>query len=192
MMTQLKNSPAKGIALGVLSLVLVLLVVRATLGGSPKKADARLAPVGDAKSTTTAIVLTDNAAQELERSAAQSAALWKTLRAQRGISAHAAFRFDSAYYTVDPSKQNRNETSGKQIPNKSEMKTTDALSMPVVPDMPSLTLQSTATGAHPTAVINSQILQIGDVIQGCKVVSIRAREVTVKKDGQTYTLEMGR
>lgn len=191
MMIQLKNSPAKSVTLGALLLVLVILVVRVFLLGSPKNAQARLAPPGQ---PAPAAIHTDTASQELERAAEQSSALWKTLRTRRGIAAQSTFKFDSSYYTAIATKNSRVETSGKQIVNKSDTKTADANNNRRDPaaETSSLILQSTATGTRPTAVINSQIVQDGDRIQGFTVVAIRAREVLLKKDGQTYTLEMGR
>lgn len=191
-MSQMKASPAKSAILGVLVLVLLVLVVRVALSVSPKSASAL--PIKAADSVRmNAVAVPDAASQELERAAAQSSALWKTLRSRRGIPPQSAFRFDPGYYMSDPGRISRSETSGKQVVTKSESKSADANSTrtdltAVVP----LLLQSTATGARPTAVINMQILQIGDSIQGYTVAAIRAREVVVKKDGQSYTLEMGR
>ncbi len=56
-----------------------------------------------------------------------------------------------------------------------------------------LIVRSTVVGngnSRPVAVINDQILTVGDRISGFEIVSIRAREVEFKKDGITLAVKM--
>ena len=49
----------------------------------------------------------------------------------------------------------------------------------------------TLGGDHPYALINDQILQIGDEISGKKVVNIESDNVTLEQGGRTFTLLLG-
>ncbi len=49
----------------------------------------------------------------------------------------------------------------------------------------------TLGGAQPYALINDQILQVGDEISGKKVVKIESDNVTLEQGGRTFTLLLG-
>ena len=49
----------------------------------------------------------------------------------------------------------------------------------------------TLGGDRPYALINDQILQIGDEISGKKVVKIESDNVTLEQGGRTFTLLLG-
>jgi len=55
-----------------------------------------------------------------------------------------------------------------------------------------LSLQSTIVGDVdvPTAIINGEVLRVGDLINGFRVVDIAARTCTVEKANLRITLEM--
>jgi hypothetical protein len=53
-----------------------------------------------------------------------------------------------------------------------------------------LKLQSTVVSDAPTAIINDQVLRVGDVIEGFRVVGISSRMCEVEKDSIRITLEM--
>jgi hypothetical protein len=55
----------------------------------------------------------------------------------------------------------------------------------------SLMLQSTVVGNSPLAVINGEIVRVGDRVESFLVVGIEARRVIVRKDGITVTLPLG-
>ncbi len=192
MFTQIKASPAKAVVLGLLMLVLMGLVIKTVLKAGPSDVQARLAPAGNTSAEPGKT--TENSARELEQEAGVSAELWKTLRTKRGMSSENAFCFDGSYYMTDPAKAAKAEITPRQIPAKSETKTADARDKRVDESLfaASLVLQSTAVGAEPTAIINSQFVKCGDTIQGYTVDAIRAREVILKKGGQLLTLEMSR
>jgi hypothetical protein len=49
----------------------------------------------------------------------------------------------------------------------------------------------TLGGEHPYALINDQILQVGDEISGKRVVKIESDNVTLEQGGRTFTLLLG-
>ena len=49
----------------------------------------------------------------------------------------------------------------------------------------------TLGGDHPYALINDQILQVGDEISGKRIVSIESDKVTLEQGGRTFTLLLG-
>ena len=53
-----------------------------------------------------------------------------------------------------------------------------------------LSLQSTLQGAEPLALINGELLKVGDQVQGFTVTKIDSRRVTLRKDGVNVHLEM--
>jgi hypothetical protein len=53
-----------------------------------------------------------------------------------------------------------------------------------------LTLQSTMVGAVPTAIVNGQVLRVGEWISGFQVVEIAARSCTIEKQGARLILEL--
>ena len=53
-----------------------------------------------------------------------------------------------------------------------------------------LHLQSVVQGAWPVAVINGQVLRVGDSIDGFEIASINERSAKVTRDGLTFTLTM--
>jgi hypothetical protein len=53
-----------------------------------------------------------------------------------------------------------------------------------------LTLQSTVIGAVPTAIVNGQVLRVGDWVNGFQVKEITSRVCTVEKKGMSVVLEM--
>ncbi len=53
-----------------------------------------------------------------------------------------------------------------------------------------LNLQSTLLGAQSRAMINGQLLSVGESIQGFELIDVRSRQVTVRKDNVEVVLEM--
>ncbi len=53
-----------------------------------------------------------------------------------------------------------------------------------------LSLQSTLQGAEPLALINGELMKVGDRVQGFTVTKIDSRRVTLRKDGVEVHLEM--
>ena len=49
----------------------------------------------------------------------------------------------------------------------------------------------TLGGDHPYALINDQILQVGDEISGKRVAKIESDNVTLEQGGRTFTLLLG-
>ena len=53
-----------------------------------------------------------------------------------------------------------------------------------------LSLQSTLQGAEPLALINGELMKVGDKVHGFTVIKIGSRRVTLRKDGVNVHLEM--
>lgn len=53
-----------------------------------------------------------------------------------------------------------------------------------------LALQSTMVGSVPTAIVNGQVLRVGEWISGFQVVEIAARSCTIEKQGTRLILEL--
>jgi hypothetical protein len=53
-----------------------------------------------------------------------------------------------------------------------------------------LSLQSTVLSASPTAIIEGQVLRVGDTINGYNVVEIGPRQCTLEKNGVRVSIEM--
>jgi len=53
-----------------------------------------------------------------------------------------------------------------------------------------LVLQSTVVSQEPTAIINGQVVHVGDEICGFKVIKIRPRQCLVERSGFTVVLEL--
>jgi hypothetical protein len=53
-----------------------------------------------------------------------------------------------------------------------------------------LKLQSTLMGSVPRAMVNGQLVQAGDTVEGFTVVKIEARSIVVQQDGVTLEIAM--
>jgi hypothetical protein len=57
-------------------------------------------------------------------------------------------------------------------------------------DAANMTVESTILSSIPKAIINGQLVQVGDTLNGFRIVEISSRSVTLERDGTTVTLEM--
>lgn len=57
-------------------------------------------------------------------------------------------------------------------------------------DAAAMTLESTILSSTPKAIINGQLSQVGDTVNGFRVTQIGPRSVTMERDGVSITLEM--
>lgn len=182
----------KTFVLGVLVLVMAVLVGRLFIGSTPRAATAMsdlVVPVPEA----------DPAAQvQIEQRLKQSRQLWQVLREKRGATPAETFLLDPAFYVRDASHisvplQPRIEPITEKSPPKSVDEQVVAGRIAKLKEEASaLHLQSTVMSETPLAVINSEILRVGEMIRGFRVVAIRARQVTLEKNGITLTLEMAK
>jgi hypothetical protein len=53
-----------------------------------------------------------------------------------------------------------------------------------------MTVESTILSAIPKAIINGQLVQLGDTVNGFRIVEISSRTVTLEREGMTVQLEM--
>ncbi len=67
---------------------------------------------------------------------------------------------------------------------------TDAEKETVWNEAKALTLDSTILSATPRAMIDGQLVRVGDLIKGFSVEEIRSRSVTLGKDGISVSIEM--
>jgi hypothetical protein len=57
-------------------------------------------------------------------------------------------------------------------------------------DAAAMTVESTILSSIPKAIINGQLVQVGDTMNGFRIVEIASRRVTLERNGVTVTLEM--
>jgi hypothetical protein len=202
---QLKENRGKSAVLGGLTLVLIVFVARFFVGGSPKL-------VGAASVMTPAptIDVPTDAASDADKKVAAAGALWTVLKEKRGLSAAEAFYFDPTFYTLDPdSKSARDavlQSTAVAQEKAAAAKPVDAgddairtarvqraaLLARVREDARSLIVQSTVVSNPPTAVINAGIYGLNDQVNGFRIVSIRARQIIVEKNGITLAIQMAK
>jgi hypothetical protein len=133
----------------------------------------------------------------------QSKLLWHTLREVKASAtpADAAFSFDAIYYPAPP-----------QIVEPVKPPVIVGPTLPVVNPIPApiiesatsranrireqgraLIVKSTAVGdgtTEPMAIVNQQLVTVGQTILGFEVIAIRSREVEFRKEGETYVGKM--
>ncbi|MGN6370897.1 MAG: hypothetical protein ACTHN5_21800 [Phycisphaerae bacterium] len=186
----------KSAVLGVLSLVMVGLFVKAYFELKPQAAAAL--PVTETPAgAASAAVTGEEAAANPEEKLAQSRELWKVMREKRGLDDAVAFKFEPSYFPIDPTR--RALEADHVVP---ETPRVAATSDEVLREMREreireqargLVVKSTVVGnatSRPVAVINEHILSVGDVISGFTITAIQAREVDFKKDGVTLAVKM--
>jgi hypothetical protein len=180
----------KAAILAALSSVMIILILRAflTTGPAPVAASTFYDPnAPDAHPGAEAATL-PNADDRL----ALSRNLWKTLRDVRGTAPAAVFKFDPAYYTLDPSRPRPPVADAPQDvplhapqhPLFDEDAERQARMAAIRDQARGLIVRSTVVnpGASPIAVVNDRILTLGDHINGFEVTAIHAREVEFKKE----------
>ena len=186
----------KSAILGVLSLVMVVMFVKAWFELRPQTAAATPTPFAEAAAP-------DDSADETpinpEERLRQSRELWTVMREKRGLDAAAAFRFEPSYFAVDPNHQvNLDQTrvllsDGPHSPAMSEEMQRAERERAIREEAHGFIVKSTVVGnvtSRPVAVINERVLTVGDVISGFTITAIQAREVEFKKDGITLTVKM--
>ncbi|MEI8198267.1 MAG: hypothetical protein WCI73_20430 [Phycisphaerae bacterium] len=193
-LAQLKTSflqhRGKSLLLGVLVLGFAGMLARNVLLGPPRSASASglAGPLLPAAGANSAVAL--QSTQDLAARAALSAKLWETLRTKEGMTPAQAFHFDCAYYTADPSQAAKTDPAPEMPAAAPVVRTTleDRLRVQIT----DLHLKSTVMGDFPLAVINNEIFRQGQEIRGFKIATIRPRQITLEKQGQSLVLEIGK
>jgi hypothetical protein len=179
---EIRRQPKKAIILSVLVVVLIALSAWEVLRrGSPARATAAVVTPGAGPGDGTG---------SSERDANDTAGA----RANGGGSPE-KLAVDRDLFTPDPTyfparRKPRPATVIKPIDDSIAMK--EAQERAVRAQAQALALQSTIVGDVdvPTAIINGEVLRVGDLINGFRVVDIAARTCTVEKANLRITLEM--
>ncbi|HUO08477.1 MAG TPA: hypothetical protein VM008_09285 [Phycisphaerae bacterium] len=185
----------KSAVLGVLSLVMVVMFIKAWFELRPQAAAAIPVPIAPSAASDDS---SDETPINPEERLRQSRELWKVMREKRGLDAAAAFRFDPSYFPIDPNRRaNPDESrvllSRVPIAAVSEEMQRAEREHAIREEARGLIVKSTVVGnasSRPVAVINERFLTVGDVISGFTITSIQAREVDFKKDGITLAVKM--
>jgi hypothetical protein len=189
---------AKAAVLSTLSLVMAVLVIKGLFEMMPQSAAAGATPGSVATTlpeSALAAIPTDT-----EERVRQGQQLWRLLRERRGISPGLAFTFESSYFIPDP---NRKSVPAAEVdprigppqvastrPATSEEAERQRKIATINLEAEALKIRSTVVGARPVAIINNQILSVGDRILQFEVLAIHAREVEFRKDDVTLAVKM--
>jgi hypothetical protein len=191
--------PARASVLGVLTVLMIALSARAVLELRPKTAQAGI-PVLETP------VVTDKHGSPEDTEAmdrvGESKRLWPVLREVGGIDTSVAFTFDASYYQLDPTQ--RRPVQPEQVETPKAVPLTPppqddpeaakrARTALVREQARQLTVKSTmlGTGNSPSmAIVNQQLLTVGQEILGFVITAIKAREVEFTKDGVTIAVKM--
>jgi hypothetical protein len=183
----------KAAVLGILFATMVALSIRAALELHPAVAAAKaLVPETDAALPTSNVSGTDADARIRE-----SKELWRRLKEVKAAatSAQAAFTFAPEFYpppavpevkavlTVDPPEV-------KPAPAVDDV---GIKASRIREQARNLVVKSTAVGngsMEPMAIVNQQLVTVGQKIQGFEISAIRAREVVFLKEGVTTVVRM--
>ncbi len=186
------HNRAKSLLLAVLTVLMIGLFVRAVVLTSPRRTRATLQPAED---LTAAPVVDPKTQSDLEQRIRESNELWQALNDNHGLAAERVCRFDPRFYRLDPARQ---EAVGQPPVASDPAPLQSNVAAPAVPPpapadpAPRLVLQFTMLGTNPSALINSRVVHVGDVVEGYRVVRIEAVSVTLERDGNTYPLNMAK
>jgi len=188
---QMAHNRVKTTALLALTAIMIGLFVRAFILTAPRHAAAAPRPLEGLPATP---AVDARAQSELEQRVRESHELWQVLNENRAMPAEMAFRFDSRFYHLDPSHQEPDHVVRPPDPAPIQTAVAPAVTPQApVPEPPTrLNLQFTMLGADPSALINSRVVRVGDIIEGYRVNRIDAVTVTLEKNGIKYPLNMAK
>jgi hypothetical protein len=181
--------------LGILFVIMVAMSVRAVMQLRPRAAMAQTpaAPMAVSSLVNETTPSMPNAEARMQ----ESKELWKRLKEVKAAAADAqmAFAFDPSYYppptTPDitpPVFVSETAPTPKPLMDEAAIKAAR-----IREQARSLVVKSTATGngtMEPMAIVNQQLLTVGQKIMGFEISAIRAREVEFLKDGVTTVVRM--
>ncbi len=190
----------KAAVLGVLFVVMIVMTVRAVVQLQPKAAAAAIVVDG-----ATAIdplkqegEATPNAGVDADERIRQSKELWRTLREVRGAEASVAFSFDSSFYPPDPSRPvaaaapaRLEAAPATPIPDQTEALRRAQVAAIREQSHVLIVKSTTMSGsAKPWAIVNQQLVSVGQEVLGFEITAIRSREVEFIKDGVPIVVKM--
>jgi hypothetical protein len=182
LLAELKRDPKRAVVMGVLGLVLFVLGGRLVLK-----------QIGPSAATAAAVKATPKTAKKplapgVGKAAAEAAARSAATAAQKVLLDRDLFRPNPAFFP--PAKPAAPAVSTAKVVQDDPAARQAAAKKKVLAEAHSLGLQTTMVGSSPTAMINGQVLRVGDVIRGFQVVEISSRSCTLVKDEVRVTLEM--
>jgi hypothetical protein len=189
----------KAALLGVLMVLMVVMSVRAVFQLRPQNAEAMKTAVATSDASTPAAGGTaGNEGAEAAERIRLSKELWKRLQDKRGIGVDVAFKFEDRYFQPDPTRPvvvaaapERVEAlpAIPKVDDNENLRRNQRLK--VLEQSQELKVQSTTIGAgKPWAIVNGQLVSVGDMVKGFEITAIRAREVELKKEGVTIAVKM--
>jgi len=186
----------KAAVLAVLLAVMLFMCVRAVSQMRPQSAAAATEIVSADPSATSATSANDTA--EAEDRIRLSKELWRRLLEKRGMDVSIAFKFDSSSYPLDPSRAVVQQIPVEPLdPSPVQIKPDDTeinrrqLELRIRQMSNELRVQSTTLGSgKPWAIVNQQLVSLGDMVKTFEVTAIRAREVEFTKEGVTVVVKM--
>ena len=197
----ISKHPAKAGVLGLLLLVMAVFTIKAVVELTPRGASA--APASTITGLPASRPETAGVNAEASESIKESSLLWSKLREVKasGASAQAAFAFDSNFYTPLPDLGKRSappvaETKAPVTAPQDGLtpELEEARIKRIREQSRQLIVKSTAVGngtSQPLAIVNQQMLVVGNTILGFEIVAIRSREVQFRKEGVLVTIKMG-
>jgi hypothetical protein len=195
----LKKHRGKAAVLGMLFVVMVAMSVRAVMELRPQAAGAAVvpavAPEQFSKNGNKEIATGADAEARIQ----ESKDLWRRLREVKATATEAkvAFTFDASYYPppavsleARPMALMPEATAPAPTPMVDEAA---VRSNRIREQARALIVKSTAVGhemTEPMAIVNQQLLTVGQKILGFEITAIRAREVEFVKEGVTTVVKM--
>jgi hypothetical protein len=184
-----RRDPKKASILGVLALVLLIVSVRevARQVGSPSAGSAATPRASDAGGATgfrgPANTLQAPSLPKGSNQQGDSSTAIQKPPVDRDI-----FTPNVAYYPIEEKAKSSTVVSSTQVIDPTTK--AEAAKQEVQARARALSLQSTVVGAVPTAIVNGQVLRVGDWISDFQVVEINSRSCQLEKSGIRVVLEM--
>jgi hypothetical protein len=183
------QKPGRSALLGCLALTLVVLMGRALVKTRP----AAALPNPEATVASVSTPVDGLSPDELSRRLENSSELWKVLHQVRGMPANSVFKLSPHYYeSANPEPAPAAAPAVVQVQRVDPNIQAQVQRRAVEAAAAELQLRSVVLAQDPVAVINAQMVRVGDVIGGFKIIAIQARQVVVEKDGTSVVLNMVR
>ena len=191
----------KAVVLGILFVTMVTMGIRAVVQLRPRAAEAVVAPVAAPTPTSKSDTKDSAAGADAEARIQESKDLWFRLREIKPTATEmkAAFTFDASYYPlptapveITPAVTESEAPIARPAPTPVVDEAT-ARANRIREQARALIVKSTAAGhgsIQPMAIVNQELLKVGQTILGFEITAIRAREVEFVKEGVTTVVKM--
>ncbi len=190
---------AKAAVLGVLMVVLAVFCVKAADAFRPKTAAAL--PIPGAAAAPNAVIDPVISRADADQRLKEGGLLWEKLREVKATAAAPAraFTFDASFYPpplIQPEEIHPTTQPVTELPLAPVTPAADLEAARVTrihEQAHGLVVKSTAVGnsnTQPMAIVNQQLLTVGQQIMGFEIVAIHARAVDFRKEGVPITVKM--